>query len=116
MNQSPHPGRASRLLCCLMLGLLTACADPVMERSLDRLVTYQSGYNGRDVITEGTVRMFDEPLHYWIEDAQLNRVAIEPAALVADHVGERVRVQGRFMVNRDGGRLIRASEVTLAGD
>lgn len=101
-----------RALLWITLLLSVGCSDVVLERSLGQLVEYQSGYNGREVITEGVVRHFEDPLHYWIEDAELNRVALEPAEHVADLVGYRVRVQGTFVVSRDGGRMIRTQKVS----
>lgn len=96
--------------------LVLGCGDVVLERSLAQLVQHQAGYNGREVITRGVVRHFEDPLHYWIEDADLNRVALEPGDRVADHVGDRVQVQGTFVVSRDGGRMIRAERVDPIDD
>ncbi|MCH8553266.1 MAG: glucose-inhibited division protein B [Natronospirillum sp.] len=101
------------LPCALLLStlVLTACTDVVLERSLEQLVAHQSGYAGRDVRTTGVVRSFDDPLHFWIEDDELNRVAIEPEDRVADHVGQRVQVTGTFISSADSGRIIRAEQV-----
>ncbi len=92
--------------------MLAGCGASDAEVSLANLADYQQGYDGRDVVTEGVVRTFDDPRHYWIEDDDLNRVAIEPDRSVADHVGERVRVQGRFSASPEAGRLIEAQAVS----
>ena len=96
----------------LFSAFLVACGGSDSEVSLANLADYQQGYDGRDVVTEGVVRTFDDPRHYWIEDEDLNRVAIEPDSSVADRVGERVRVQGRFTASPDAGRLIQAEAVS----
>lgn len=96
----------------LIVTLLAGCGGSDSQVSLATLADYQEGYDGRDVVTEGIVRTFDDPRHYWIEDEDLNRVAIEPESSVADRVGERVRVQGRFTASREAGRLIEAEAVS----
>lgn len=96
----------------LFSAFLAACGGSDSQLSLATLADYQQGYDGRDVVTEGVVRTFDDPRHYWIEDEDLNRVAIEPDSSVADRVGERVRVQGRFTASADAGRLIQAEAVS----
>ncbi|TVP59235.1 MAG: hypothetical protein EA349_03380 [Halomonadaceae bacterium] len=97
----------------LSLLLVVACNNSESQLSLQVLADYQQGYDGRRVVTEGTVRSFDDPLHYWIEDQALNRVAITPDSAVADYVGQRVRVKGVFSASRDAGRVIAAEEVTV---
>lgn len=96
----------------LSILFLSGCGGSDAEVSLANLADYQQGYDGRDVVTEGVVRTFDDPRHYWIEDDDLNRVAIEPESSVEDRVGERVRVQGRFTASGDAGRLIEAEAVS----
>lgn len=101
-------GKATFAGFCLLL--LTACSGAT-EVSLANLVNQQNSLDGRAVRTQGVVRTFDEPRHYWIEDEQLNRVSVEPDAAVRDLVGERVEVSGRFTVSREEGRKIHAQQV-----
>ena len=100
-----------RLLAPLLFLTLAACGSDA-EVSLQVLADYQDGYDGRTVVTEGTVRTFDDPRHYWIEDDDLNRVAISPDDAVADKVGEQVRVRGLFSASPDAGRSIAVEEVS----
>lgn len=96
----------------LCLLLLTACSGAT-QVSLANLVNQENSLDGRTVVTQGVVRTFDEPRHYWIEDEQLNRVSVEPDEAVKDLVGEQVEVSGRFTASRDEGRKIQAQSVIL---
>jgi len=103
----------ARFLPILLLLIFTAgCGDSDAEVSLKVLADYQQGYDGRTVVTEGKVRTFDDPRHYWIEDDDLNRVAITPDDAVAEHVGQSVRVTGVFSASREAGRSIEATRVS----
>jgi hypothetical protein len=103
--------RRLMLATCLST-LLGACSDgPAVETDLAALVSLQSDFDGRQVVTEGVLQTFETPRHYWIEDADLNRVAIEPEAGLADRVGQRLRVRGRFVVDPDQGRRIDVSDI-----
>ncbi|WP_083651492.1 hypothetical protein [Vreelandella massiliensis] len=64
------------------------------------------------MVTSGRVRSFDEPLHYWIEDVDLNRVEIKPHELIAPHLGKEVEVEGQFSFSRETGRLLQAESVS----
>ncbi len=97
----------------LMLSLLGACSDTTTDVPLAALVEQQAEYNGQTLSTTGTVRTFDVPRHYWIEDDDLNRVAIEPDEAVSDYVGERIRVTGDYRADRKTGRVLEAAEVTV---
>lgn len=99
---------------CLMLGvpLLTACgASGPADVTLAELAARPQAYDGRDVRTRGTVRVFDAPRHYWLEDAQLNRVGLEPMERIAPHLGREVTVTGRFSYARERGRRIAISSI-----
>ena len=92
--------------CLALLG--SGCGrggDPV-EVSLAELAARPQAWDGRTVHTRGTVRGFDDPRHYWVEDAGLNRVGIVPAERIAPHLGREVAVVGRFTYARDQGRRI----------
>jgi predicted small lipoprotein YifL len=77
------------------------------------LVEEQDRYDGEMVVVEGTVRTYDDPRHYWIEDDHPNRVELEPHEAAAPHVGERVRVQGEFSFQDDVGRIITVDELEV---
>jgi len=101
------------LAAVLMLLLLGACSDTTTDVPLAALVEQQAEYNGQTLSTTGTVRTFDEPRHYWIEDDDLNRVAIEPDEAVSDFLGKRVRVTGDYRADREAGRILEATQVTI---
>jgi len=92
---------------------LTGCDGSGAQVPLELLVIQEEAHHGRVVTTTGTVRTFEQPRHYWVEDAALNRVAIEPDARVSDYVGREVTVSGRFTASRQAGRLIEAETVIL---
>lgn len=100
------------LIGCLLIGL-SACSPVVIEQRLDVVVSEQQTMNGKHITTYGVVRSYPDPLHYWIEDAELNRVALEPHEMVAEYVGEDVEVTGRFMLNERGGRLLKVRDIRL---
>jgi hypothetical protein len=96
--------------------LLIGCArGPEVPGSvtLADLVVEQDRYEGQLVATEGTVRTYDRPRHYWIEDDAVNRVELVPAEAAADHVGARVRVRGRFTFRDDEGRRITVEQLEI---
>lgn len=99
-----RPG--SVVLVSVVALLAAACSGGVAEVTLADLTTGQESYDGRLVRTEGIVRAFDDPRHFWIEDTDLNRVEVQPPGSVEPHLGERVRVEGRFTFRDDEGRRI----------
>ena len=86
-------------------------ADRPVAVSLATLATYQEAYQGKQVRTEGVVRMFEPPRHCGIEDDQSTRVALEPVARVAPLLGWEVRVVGRFRFDDRMGRVIEVKEI-----
>lgn len=76
------------------------------EVTLAELASDQEEFRGRTVVTEGVVQTFDDPRHYWIEDAAQNRVELRPMGMVETLVGARVRVEGLFTFADDEGRRI----------
>lgn len=100
---------------CVVIGLLwlVACTPAPQQLSLQVLADNQQQVSGQHVITEGVVRGFDDPEHYWLEDSAMNRVAVHPQYLLADKVGERVQVRGQFHADRERGRWIDARELTV---
>lgn len=95
--------------------LVVACVTggEVAEVTLGELTTNQDRYDGQLVRTDGIVRTFDVPPHFWIEDADLNRVELQPPASVEAHLGERIQVEGRFTFRDDEGRRIAVEDVEV---
>ncbi len=92
------------------------CAGGVTEPGvvpLAELVADQEAHDGSTVITEGIVQTFDEPRHYWIEDAEQHRVELFPPERVEDLVGLRIRVTGPFSFRDDRGRGIDIEELEV---
>lgn len=108
---SLHP--ASLVLSAMVMLALLGCSETTADIPLATLVAQQAEYDGQTLSTHGIVRTFDEPRHYWIEDDELNRVAIEPDEAISDYVGERVRVTGDYRADRKTGRVLEAAEVTV---
>ncbi len=92
----------------LITTLMTGCrGQQAVTVPLPILVNNPAAHDGRQVITYGVVRHFNDPLHYWIEDDYLNRVEIFPHQQIAPYLGEAVQVEGRFHFSpREGRRLI----------
>ena len=88
--------------------ILAACtrSDTVTDVTLAELAARQHAYDGQTVRTRGTVRSFDSPRHYWLEDDHLNRVGLTPAEHIAAHLDRQVTVVGRYNFTRDRGRRI----------
>lgn len=81
---------------------------------LAQLVERPGEHDGRAVVTEGVVQSFDEPLHHWVEDGSQHRVEVIPRQQVAPHVGDRVRVEGRFTAaGGDRGRHIEVERLEV---
>jgi hypothetical protein len=81
--------------------------------TLVELAEDQEGHHGDLVVTEGVVRSFDEPLHYWIEDDDQHRVELVPMELIEPHLGDEIRVTGRFTFRDDEGRRIEVDELEV---
>lgn len=97
----------------LLLSGCSARSSGPFDVTLAALTEQQDAWIGRSVRTEGVVRTFDAPRHYWIEDPDLNRVELLPMDLVADLVGSTVRVTGQFTFRDDQGRQIHVEEVVV---
>ncbi|PMR75210.1 glucose-inhibited division protein B [Billgrantia endophytica] len=96
-----------------LLGL-TACGgngDAATEVTLSVLAANPAAHDGALVATEGVVRHFDDPLHYWIEDEDLNRVEVFPREEIAPHLGDMVRVIGNFEYSVTEGRRLTLESV-----
>lgn len=102
----------------LVSALLTACADArdgPLPVSLVELATAEAPYEGELVRTQGVVRTFGKPRHYWIEDSRLNRVGLVPEEVVAPLVDREVRVVGRFHFDERTGRVIEVESIDPLG-
>lgn len=86
-------------------------ADAPQAAPLAMLVAQPDNYQNKRVTTAGTVRHFQDPLHYWIEDDDLNRVALEPMEKVEPYLGKRVRVTGVFHYQENAGRGIQLESI-----
>ncbi|WFE70017.1 hypothetical protein P8S55_09450 [Halomonas sp. M1] len=92
----------------LIAALVSGCRgqEPV-EAPLTILVNNPAAFDDKHIVTQGVVRHFDDPLHYWIEDEALNRVEIFPHQKIAPYLGEAVEVEGQFHFSpKEGRRLI----------
>lgn len=112
--------RARGLAATLLAGLLLMACDgeaPPTEVPLAVLANNPAAHDDSRVATQGVVRHFEDPLHYWIEDEDLNRVEIFPHEHIAPHLGEAVRVEGHFRFStREGRRLTIESVERLEGE
>mgnify|MGYP006272865195 CR=1 FL=1 len=98
--------------------LLAGCSGDPRPRPVPLMALHAqpSSFHGETVTTEGVVRRFEDPLHYWIEDEQVRRVAVVPADAVADHLGQRVRITGRFTHDAEQGRRLQPQQVEVLDD
>lgn len=104
------------LTACLCLAMaavmLSACSEPEpVQINLAALREYQGELDGRRVVVSGTVRGFDDPRHYWLENDDLDRVALEGADGLADRLGQTVEVRGVFLYDSDAGRRIEVDQL-----
>lgn len=86
-------------------GCAATSSGPI-EVELADLSADHEEYDGQVVVARGVVRTFHDPRHYWIEDAHLNRVEIEPQDRIRPYLGAEVRVVGRFTARDGEGRRI----------
>lgn len=106
------------LVLALFLPWLGGCGgEPDMaEVPLPVLASAPADHDGRRVATQGVVRHFEDPLHYWIEDEDLHRVEILPHDAISPYLGEAVRVEGIFAFSTGEGRRLTLEHVSrLAG-
>jgi hypothetical protein len=104
------------LAAALAVGCGSTAPDVPTDVALVELVEDQEGYDGEVVTAEGVVRTYDSPRHHWIEDADQNRVELEPQDLVAPHVGDEIRVTGRYSFRDDRGRLIEVDDLEVIAE
>lgn len=96
------------------MALLTSCAAPAVTTvDLSVLALEQEAWHGRDVETTGTVQTFASPRHFWIEDADQNRVELTPSDGLMELVGRTVTVTGRFTFREGEGRRIAVEDLEV---
>jgi hypothetical protein len=101
-----------------MLAALLLCAggcdrgEPIPVNLL-QLARDQAQYDGRQVETEGLLRSFPEPRHFWIEDEANNRVELVGGDNLDVLVGQRLAVRGRFRYAPDRGRRIEVESIEV---
>ena len=92
--------------------LLVGCgASAPVKTTLSALSEVQKDFDGRQVIVSGTLRTFDMPRHYWIENDALDRVALEGKINFAQLVSQTVTVRGMFRYDSEAGRRIEVDEL-----
>ena len=93
--------------------VLVGCND--MEKpeavSLAMLTENATDFDNNQVITRGIVRRYEAPLHYWIEDEDLNRVEIFPQEQAAPFLGENVLAEGHFRFSATEGRRMTLTKI-----
>ncbi|PAU78964.1 glucose-inhibited division protein B [Halomonas salipaludis] len=101
----------------LVVLFLSGCgSDSDSQVPLYVLASEGDAYDGERVVTQGVVRRFEDPLHYWIEDQDLNRVELFPHDAVAEHLGEQVQVSGTFRLDERGGRRLTVTRLEALGE
>ena len=92
--------------------LLVGCGKSApVKTTLSVLSEVQKDFDGRLVMVSGTLRTFDLPRHYWIENDALDRVALERAINLAPLVSQTVTVRGIFRYDTEAGRRIEVHEL-----
>ena len=92
--------------------LLVGCGESAPTKTtLSALSQVQKDFDGRSVMVSGTLRTFDKPRHYWIENDALDRVALEGAINLAPLESKTVTVTGMFRYDSNAGRRIEVDEL-----
>ncbi|TRW48407.1 hypothetical protein FM042_09535 [Aliidiomarina halalkaliphila] len=94
---------------------LAGCSPEPQHLALHVVVAEASALDGRTLTTQGTVRMFEDPEHYWIEDSELNRVGLHGVDFSA-LVGNEVQVTGRFSASAERGRHLDVTEFVVLSE
>lgn len=103
--------------CVLMItAVLYGCGDPAPVRTtLSALKAAQLDFHGQHVLVSGTLRTFDSPRHYWIENENRDRVAVVTGDDLAALVGQTVEVSGTFVYDPNAGRRIEVVKLQPMG-
>lgn len=109
--------RLPGVLLALCLGVVACSGEPRIA-ALEELRATPDAFDGRPVIITGTLRTFGEAgtraEHFWIENADLDRVGLEGAENLRALVGWTVEVRGTFRYDRTAGRRIEVAEIASA--
>lgn len=124
-QKSPFPPGAFRrwsagVLLVFVVSFTAACGGrPPAEVPLARLVAEQETYDGRTVVTEGTViavRDAEESQVYFVlQDPADNRVRILPDAAAAPYEDATVTVTGMFEFRDRSGRELTVENIERDG-
>ena len=107
MIRKPDRYRHTSVLLAVVSLAVVGCGDgPATTATLAELAADPRAYTGRQVRVSGVLQTYPDPQHYWIEDAQLNRVEVEFHEVLDPWVGQPVQVQGRFSYQLSAGRRI----------
>ncbi len=107
--------RIKLLMAFAIMLLLVGCgASEPVKTTLSALSEVQKDFDGRQVMVSGTLRTFDMPRHYWIENDALDRVALEGTINLAPLVSRTVTVRGMFRYDSDAGRRIVVDELIVS--
>ena len=106
-------------MCCGLIALLAACGSSadVGTVSLAWLTSDQEHFDGSIVRTQGRLRAFDDPdgtQYVVVEDADANRVLVEPLSAARRFLGARVTIVGCFTASPTSDRTLRASSIVRA--
>ena len=94
---------------------LAGCGESVpVSTSLSALSQAQMEFNGRNVIVRGTLRGFESPRHYWIENDSFDRVALQGVGNLAPWEDQTIEVRGTFLYDREAGRRINVDEFVVS--
>lgn len=105
------------MMAAVLLALAGCGGGEAREVPLQMLASDPQGFDGQRVTTQGVVRHFETPLHYWIEDEALNRVELFPQETAAPLLGREVRVVGTFRYAPGEGRSLSLETISpLGGD
>jgi len=86
--------------------------------TLSFLVEHQERYDGTRVKTRGRIRAFNDPRgarYFVLEDADHNRVEIDPALVASRYVGSVVEVTGCFTASASMGRAMGICDIVRIG-
>lgn len=104
-------GGCRTFLLFAVMFLIVGCGAPTpVKTTLSSLSAVQKDFDGRQVIVSGTLRTFAVPRHYWIENDDLDRVALIGTANLVPLVGQTITVRGMFRYDAEAGRRIELDE------
>jgi hypothetical protein len=103
----------------LLVMVATGCSRGPQRVSLADLAAEPERYHGQAVETAGVVIEFGPEQgalsrHYVVQDAEANRVELEPEEAVSPHVGATVRVIGPFEYSETTGRILHIDTIEPA--